>query len=290
MIRARIPIRPLAFLFLVPVVLPGCITYGVSLEGPIARRVEQEGRLQAISFTSTVEAHGMAGEQLIYAVRVFDRHGRPIQSADGQYEMEKGQVGARTSLMIATSPQIMNGVSARIPVRELHLRADYLPAFAEISVLDRFGNRLATRRMSLPITSMMEVTPPLEIPEKEDQTFWFVRDIGPWSGAFWGPVTSANTARTLADIAEEPAVLITSSQYLWIVSFESMRASNAEFRIACLTEELMNRFLEIEAPRFEAAGEWKVGIPVKLRMERLASDRRMFGIYTEESARDHGAP
>ena len=117
-----------------------------------------------------------------------------------------------------------------------------------------------------------------------------MRDIGPGSGASWGPVTSANTARTLADIAEEPAVLITSSQYLWIVSFESMRASNAGFRIACLTEELMNRFLEIEAPRFEAEGEWKVGIPVKLRMERLASDRRMFGIYTEESAQNRGAP
>jgi len=284
MMRARIRFVSLALLFLVLSALPGCTTYGVALESPIARRVMQDGRLHAVSFTSTVEAYGMSGEQLIYAVKVFDRDGRPVRSSDGRYELDKAQVGARTSLMIATSPQIMSGVSARIPVRELHLHADQLPAFAEISVSDRFGNRLAARRMTIPVNTVMDVTPPLEIPDEEDQTYWFVRDIGPWSGAFWGPVTSATTAKTLSDIAQEPAVLITSSQYVWVVTFESLQGPKAGFRIACLTEELMNRFLETEAPRFEDEGGWKVGIPVKLRMDRLASDQGMIGIYTEESA------
>jgi nucleoid-associated protein YgaU len=114
-------------------------------------RVQRGGDLEAICFSSSIQAEGLAGEQLICRVSLVDSRLRPLRSANTRFRNTAGQVAASKALMVHESPWTFDDVSVTIPAGELEIRAHDLPALAEFGVYRANGECLAREAAVLPV-------------------------------------------------------------------------------------------------------------------------------------------
>jgi nucleoid-associated protein YgaU len=101
--------------------------------------------LEAVSFTAAVTTRGLAGEQLIYRVRLLDSQYRPIRSVNKLFRDREGHVAATKALMVFESPWAFEDVTISIPARELEVADVEGPITAEFSLLAVDGRVLAVR-------------------------------------------------------------------------------------------------------------------------------------------------
>ncbi len=125
-----------------------------------ARRVQSEGTLQAVAFTSTAETRGLAGQQLIYQVRLLDARMRPLRSANDKYRNAAGEVSATKALLAFDSPWRFENVTIAIPAAELEIAPADMPVGAEFALLDVNGVMLAQAFQRLPVYTATREGPP----------------------------------------------------------------------------------------------------------------------------------
>ena len=116
-------------------------------------RVPRGGDLQAVSFSSSIKTHGLAGQQVIYQVGVVDSRLRPLRSANNRFQNAAGDVAASKALMVHESPWTFEDVSVTIPTAELEIHAHDLPVLAEFSVCLPNGECLVQETTVLPVYS-----------------------------------------------------------------------------------------------------------------------------------------
>lgn len=133
-------------------------------------RMEADGRLAAVEFVSTFEAHGLAGSQVVYGVRLLSADGRPVRSPDPRFRTPEGTVGAARTFIAFNDPHRFDDLRVSIPAVELELRQGDLPATAEVSVRLPDGTTLGKRTCAVPVTDAEEVLPPLEqaVPDRRE--------------------------------------------------------------------------------------------------------------------------
>ena len=119
-------------------------------------RVERGGELQAVSFGSAIEVHGLAGQQVVYRVSVVDSRLRPLKSADKRFRDAAGNVAASKALMVHESPWTLTDARVTIPVTELEIRRRDLPVLAEFSVCLASGECLDRQTVVLPVYGTTE--------------------------------------------------------------------------------------------------------------------------------------
>ncbi len=148
---ARInPRWPFVFLAL-PVLAGGCVEPGAHLVRSECQRIDGEYRLEAMTFASVVETEGLAGQQLVYKVRLIDRDSRPIKSRNSRYQDQMANVSASKTLMVMLAERESRNVSVTIPAAELEVGVDQLPARAEFAVYLPDGTCLSRQYANLPL-------------------------------------------------------------------------------------------------------------------------------------------
>jgi hypothetical protein len=265
----------------------GCADPDVVVVNSRAERIEADGKLSGIVFVSQVETRTPEGMPLVYGVRLFDCNNRPITSTDGTYEFSKGQVGARNSIMVVTSPQMFRQVSVAIPVDELHLRPNHLPAVAEIVIWDHYGRSLATRRCEIPITDTAETSPPLAQQSYIDPTkFWFVRGVGEWPSSLWGPFISEEAAGSNSWVSPEDVVALEGSLYLWFVPVQSTSKGSTIWMLACPREDQVGDLVDRAKALAMGNDDLEVGLPIMLRLGSVVTTQKIMYIFDIESVDD----
>lgn len=246
----------------------GCLLPQVTIIQSEAQRMEENGRLKALAFLTGFEAQGLANEQLMCEVRLFGRGYRPIRSVDGRYQLADGQVGAARSVMVFRSPQTIRDVRITIPSNELHLQAEHMPAVAEIGIYRVNGECLARQGSQVPIGDAADVKPPLETPEADRGSHWFVKGIGRWSTLLFGPYDTEEEAFQHVNSPSDVPREIESSAYIWIVPLTEKADPDAvEWVGPCETEEDVQQLLDVlNALVEEGGGMHDVGPPMKVRM------------------------
>ncbi len=104
-----------------------------------------------MAFTSSIETHGLAREQLIYHVGLINSRLKPIRSSNKQFRNAVGNVAASKALLVYRSPWTFESVRVAIPAEELEVRAEDLPALAEFSLSRADGTVLAREVAVLPL-------------------------------------------------------------------------------------------------------------------------------------------
>jgi hypothetical protein len=107
--------------------------------------------VQAVCFSAGIEARELAGEQLVYEIKLKSADSTPIRSSNGRYQDAAGQVAARKTLLVTDTVWITDEARVSIPVQELELQPSDFPVFADFGVCRASGERLAriTRRLPL---------------------------------------------------------------------------------------------------------------------------------------------
>jgi len=246
----------------------GCLIPQVTIIQSEVQRLEEDGRLKALAFLTGFDAQGLANEQLMCEVRLFGRGYRPIRSTDGRYQLADGQVGAARSVMVFRSPQTIRDVRITIPSNELHLQAENIPAVAEIGIYRVTGECLARLGSQVPIREVGDVQPPLETPEADRGTHWFVKGIGRWSTLLFGPYDTEVDARQNVNAPGDVPREIESTSYIWIVPLTEKADPDAvEWVGPCETEEDVQQLLEVlNALVEEGGGMHDIGPPQKIRI------------------------
>ena len=140
----------------------GCATPRAEFLRAECRRVQRDGELGAVAFTSRVATNRLAGQQLIFKVNLVDSRYQPIRSGDGRYEDAAGNVAASKALMVLESPWTFERVEVSIPADELEVDADDRPVFARFGIYDPEGAPLAQTIARLPLpagTAVARATP-----------------------------------------------------------------------------------------------------------------------------------
>ena len=114
-------------------------------------RVQRGRDLQAVSFTSSIRAQGLAGQQVLYRVGVVDSRLRPLKSTDGRFSNASGNVAASKALMVHESPWTFENVTVTIPAAELEINARDLPVLAQFTVCLPNGECLAQETTVVPV-------------------------------------------------------------------------------------------------------------------------------------------
>ncbi len=114
-------------------------------------RVQRGGDLQAVSFGSSIKAHGLAGQQVIYRVDLVDSRLRPLRSANDRFRNAAGNVAASKSLFVHESPSTFEDVRVTIPVVELEIHTRDRPVLAEFRVCLPNGECLAQETAVVPV-------------------------------------------------------------------------------------------------------------------------------------------
>lgn len=114
--------------------------------------------LDAVRFTASVRTAGISDAQLIYQVRLLDARGRAVRSTNGRYQNAAGEVAAAKTFIIQQDPWTAEGLSVAIPLDELELTEDHLPAAAEFDVSTPDGPPLVRTVRRLPL----HMAPPAE--------------------------------------------------------------------------------------------------------------------------------
>jgi len=182
------------------------------------RRVEEGGRLQALTFVSTFEAHGLAGRQILYEVRLIGQDGEPIRSGDGRYQTAAGAVGAARSFIVHRDPQTFANTSVTIPADELEFRQEDIPVTAEVGVSLPGGVNVASQSCAVPVSRVEEIAPPLERPQPDRLAYWFIRPKPATEvPLLLGPYRSAKAASEARPRTRLRPRRIRASDYVWFV-------------------------------------------------------------------------
>lgn len=105
---------------------------------------------ESVAFAATIETSGYANRQMVYRVRILDSSLRPIPSVTRRYSDAEGKVAAATSLMVLRSPWTFEDTTVAIPVPELELKPEHMPAHAEFALLTPRGEMLRRTIQPLP--------------------------------------------------------------------------------------------------------------------------------------------
>lgn len=114
------------------------------------QRVTQDGRLEALAFSSSFKTHGLDGQQLVYKIVVFGSDRRPIKSNNGVYQDANGNVSCSRTLVVRPTPVSEQVIAVRIPAAELEVEPSALPVYAQMGVYLPDQTRLAWHRLRLP--------------------------------------------------------------------------------------------------------------------------------------------
>ncbi len=140
----------------------GCVGPRVAFRDVRCIPLQAGGRLDAMGFVGSFEARGLDGEQIVYRVTIKDSRGRPVRSRDPSYRDSRGYVSAGRALLVAPGMKEFPNARLTIPARQLELREEDLPAFAEFEVVTTKGDSLARKAAMLPIRGMEQLLPPME--------------------------------------------------------------------------------------------------------------------------------
>ncbi|MFH1749019.1 MAG: LysM peptidoglycan-binding domain-containing protein [Planctomycetota bacterium] len=129
----------------------GCVSPRVTFLRVAASRVQQDGELQAVSFSSSIQTEGLAGQQIIYRVGLVNSKLRPLKSLDRRFQNPDGTVGASRALMVHEYSWTFEDVKVTIPVSELEIQAQDLPVLAVFGIYLPGGERLAQETTVVPV-------------------------------------------------------------------------------------------------------------------------------------------
>lgn len=239
----------------------------------------KDGQLESIAFISRYETSGHTGDQFLYRVRVFGGDRQAIQSPDERYALNGKAVGAARAVMIVRSPQVLD-VKVAIPIRELHLTTDDLPAIAEIGLFDLDGERVAVTASRVPVDERDGLEPPLVTSPVPSKSWWFVRGFGSSSPLLLGPFNSEMEAAGAGGFTGESPVELLGGDYVWAVPIlESRGGDPQDWAGPCLDETDARILAEqlAEGMRRDDDTRYRIGAPVMLRvsswMERHSGAR-----------------
>lgn len=239
----------------------------------------QDGQLESVAFISRYETSGHAGNQLLYRVRVFGNDRQPIQSPDERFALNGKFVGAARAVMVVRSPQTLE-VKVAIPIRELHLTTEDLPAIAEIGLFGLDGERVAVTASRIPVDERDGLEPPLVTSKAPAQSWWFVRGFGSTSPLLLGPFSSELEAAGAGGFTGEEPIELSAGDYVWGVPIlESRGGEPEEWAGPCLDETDARILAEqlAEGMRRDDDTRRRIGAPVMLRvsswMERHGGER-----------------
>lgn len=231
-------------------------------------------RLKALVFVSTLEATHLAGEQLVYQVRLFDKEGTPLRSPDGRYQTRDGIVAATTTMMVLRSPQRFEDIRVSIPAGELRVPANPVPAFGEITVSTAAGQPVGKAWCRIPPLQAADIMPPL--PERPAPVpHWFVRVSDPRRlPTLLGPFESLEEAEAVVDEGTEPPRQVNSDDYLWFVPFYPSAGSEAMLVGPYASDEDVGEIMKLMAVMPDLGPKGLVaGAPVQIQVRQWLKEK-----------------
>jgi len=256
----------------------GCAQNGA--EFVAVRCVPQAGpqRVEAFSFQAVADVRGYEGQQVVYKVEVVDYRGQPIRSGDTRYATTDGNVAASRSYLVADTPQRLDRLRVSIPVDELELEQNHLPAGARFTVADAAGQVLATAYCQVPIRTEREIRPPMDedAAEPEPRELWFVRpgkdDRWP---IFRGPYETPVQLREAEGTDKIRTVRLSDADYFWFVPLRLRREpQETRFVGPCVHEDAAQQIADTLSGKRGHREIQAVDPPVRLRL-RTAMPRRV---------------
>lgn len=125
----------------------------VELMATRSRRIEKEGRLDAVLVESMYTTKGMHGQQFVYEVGVLDSTKRPVMAKRTSYRNSKGQVAGSRTVRAEEVTGEPSHVAVNIPVNMIAMGERQLPAFARVSLVSVQGDLAAETVVRLPLGS-----------------------------------------------------------------------------------------------------------------------------------------
>ena len=142
--------------------LCGCSTPKVEFMNLECRRIERDGQLEAIAFKSTLNLDSLHDRQLVYQVGLVDCNNQPIKSRDGQFQNTYGNVAVGKTLMGWSDLSIPRDISVVIPAKQLEVRHEHVPVWAEFGIYYPDKTCLARELARLPLRVDDEILGPVQ--------------------------------------------------------------------------------------------------------------------------------
>lgn len=129
----------------------GCSKPEVQFHRVECQRIEKDGQLEAIAFSSLIDLRGLNDRQLVFHVGLFDNNRQPIKSRDGRFQNTSGNVAVGKTLMGWSAPLPPRNISVVIPANQLEVQQSLPPVWAEFGVYYPDQTCLAREFAQLPL-------------------------------------------------------------------------------------------------------------------------------------------
>lgn len=129
----------------------GCTEPNVTIMHATCAPARESGKSDSVEFVSDIETRNLDQQQLILRVNLEDSRRHPIVSSDGRFQDSAGHVAATRAFMVLQSPWTIEHAVVAIPLDQLELKPEDMPAIAVFSACLPDGTVLASSRVRLPV-------------------------------------------------------------------------------------------------------------------------------------------